>query len=396
MTTISVGQALLILIDKKKTEDLYLIKKLYLMGPADQKEMELLDQLLKDSLLSPYTVSKDHHVIDKNPTRRYFETHLAYETLLLQLKSLNIKKLENVINSCLALAEKADVEKQCENSINFMFNAVFKKNHYHGSESAYEFSEASKLVNTHEHFKVFSAEDQLKLIYLLKIAYLGPEMLALHLPLREAYHSTEADNYFLEPRTKNLGRFTKLSVSDTYHFGLLKSFMPVPLNDIAYGGRLFSNKPSDRYLYNPNAKWPADNFKKLVHPYGGSISGTLVSICRTLYYLHDHKKMDFTSKTEMASFFHCLIAILIYCSGGHTLNEYYSVLKISHIQAAFGKLIDGFKDISMQELLAKDNEKAFDLALKKTLCYHRVLLAKSNLHEDIEEKSKLHLSVRLR
>lgn len=143
------------------------------MGPSDEKEMKLIDQLLKDPLLSPYTVSKAHQVIDKDPTRRYFETHLAYETLQLQLKSLNATKLEEMISNCLSLAEKADVEKKCENNINFLFNAAFGKSHYYRSHTAYEFSEAVKLVNTHEHFKVFSAKDQLKLTYLLKIAYLG-------------------------------------------------------------------------------------------------------------------------------------------------------------------------------------------------------------------------------
>jgi hypothetical protein len=79
MLTISVGQALLILMDKYGTSTE--LKTLYLNGGTNRLTRARIRDLMQHVALSEYQISYDPSVIDTDPSRRYFETHLAYETL---------------------------------------------------------------------------------------------------------------------------------------------------------------------------------------------------------------------------------------------------------------------------------------------------------------------------
>lgn len=99
-TIISPAQGILLLIDHyrnvpnpdlTKVEQL---KKYYLSGARTDEEQKAIKKLLQDHVLNQYEVSYTNDVINDDPTRRYFETHLAYETLRGQLHELSLDELQ--------------------------------------------------------------------------------------------------------------------------------------------------------------------------------------------------------------------------------------------------------------------------------------------------------------
>ena len=83
--TITVFQALMLLIEKYKddtsnTKKYEAIKTLCLSGVRNPKDKQILDDLLKDSILARYRISSRVEDINADPVRRYFESHLCHKT----------------------------------------------------------------------------------------------------------------------------------------------------------------------------------------------------------------------------------------------------------------------------------------------------------------------------
>lgn len=103
-TTISVGQAMLILIDKYQgksgaanEEKCDKLKKLYLSGFRTPEDLNYLEELKREEadVLGKYNISTDFKVIAEEPTRRYFETHLAIQTRKKRLPEVSVDFIEN-------------------------------------------------------------------------------------------------------------------------------------------------------------------------------------------------------------------------------------------------------------------------------------------------------------
>ncbi|QEY52264.1 hypothetical protein [Legionella longbeachae] len=97
---ISVGQALLLLLQKYRNEPFkYLeLKKLYLAGAKNDDFRTKINEYLKDELLIKYTISLTPESSNHDSSRRYFETQLAYETLVRQLPNLHSKSLSAYVH----------------------------------------------------------------------------------------------------------------------------------------------------------------------------------------------------------------------------------------------------------------------------------------------------------
>lgn len=96
---ISPGQALLILIDhyKNDPEKWQNLKNLYLVGIDSSDNEEKINNYLQDSLLSNYVISSTPKDINKDPVRRFFETHLAWETLQCAIDKIELIDLMNYL-----------------------------------------------------------------------------------------------------------------------------------------------------------------------------------------------------------------------------------------------------------------------------------------------------------
>lgn len=65
-----------------------------------------IQTLLADPILEPYEVSFSYQVINNDASRRYFETHLAYNTLKYGLEKFELSELEAYFNELNDMIDK--------------------------------------------------------------------------------------------------------------------------------------------------------------------------------------------------------------------------------------------------------------------------------------------------
>lgn len=384
MAKISVGQALLILIKKYQENPRLLseLKKLYLEGANTPQNKQAIDNWLKDIALRDYEVSKSYKVTDADPTRRYFETHLAYETLKNGLDEINLNDLQNYYKTMYGLT--LDVLDKFDKNSDFTTQEVNKALNGEVIESTLfqkEFSDAVNNIRTGDTYKDFSDENKQKMELLVKCAYLGVMNAKYdYLPIPIYGKGIYAE------KNKGRMRYPSDQESVTSHgLGVMKSHMPLPAEDIAR-----SEKPSELlrpadqfYLKDPDSVWAKDNFARLVHPFSGAISGTMLSQLRTFKYLNDAGYFSsFSEKDKFMSFVKSFASIMLYNSGGHTFHEFLSPLQVKPVQEGFN-FIDGFNDINANNLLQEGNEVSFDKALEDTLEYNENIINRMRLQEEL-------------
>ena len=106
---ITPGQGLLLLLEyyQDDSKKLIQLKKLYLSGAKDvERCIELCDAMLDEPLLEIYDIAIDEKSIDSDPSRRYFETHLAYQTLKHQLGNVDIHDIYDLYWASAALVDQ--------------------------------------------------------------------------------------------------------------------------------------------------------------------------------------------------------------------------------------------------------------------------------------------------
>lgn len=377
MLKISINQAILILMDHYKNKPLQfnMLRKFYVSGLRTQEDGILLEEFLKEPALAEYKISIDYSVINEDPSRRYFETILAFETMKESLKELSIDNLDrhySYLRELLSLTQRKE------------FYYVFSGAKIEDRESPeYEFSDAIMRINNDKQYKEFSNKDKYKLNRLIKIAYLGV-FLCYEYPKFFPMNIYVSHKYFLP---KNRGRVNKedQKLVTSQHYGILKNYMPVPLDDIAYTEIPFSYpRITDRNTFCPEAKWTKHNFEKLVYPFVSSISGTLLAQLRCMLFLKEKNILIFNKKNSFCSFLQCFTSLLLYNSGGHSYYEYLVLLNLPEVRRKF-KFIPEFKSINVESLLFQDNKIAFNSALQKTIEYNKIILNKMRLNYQIRE-----------
>ncbi|PWY54862.1 hypothetical protein DGG96_14665 [Legionella qingyii] len=388
MAKISFGQALLLLIDKYKEDKstCTTLKQFYIQGVVSSTDLDYIEQLFKESQLTyKYKISYSKKDIDEDASRRYFETHLAFETLLIsldQMKKDDILQYNKVLYDTLPEVSRNKFNDFIDGKISPKIDGF-----------ATEYMDAFQKVQHHENYQRLSKEQKEKVLLILRASWIG----VLHARNPEVPVNLYGTGFFSE---QNRGRVVKdkpLSPTSAYlsekspffsnHFGLMKTSMPMPRNDIAYAESGFSFvKPSDQNTYDPEAAWPVLNFSKLVHPFSCSISGTTLCQLRLMIKLQDENKQVFDTEEKFANFLKCFMSILLFNSGGHVFNEFLGVLEIAQVREKF-TFINGFEQINATSLLLNGNEDAFDKALGDTLNYTKVLLAKKAIHEELDTLS---------
>ncbi|MCW8443608.1 hypothetical protein OQJ05_06045 [Fluoribacter gormanii] len=388
MVTVSFGQALLLLIDKYKEykSTCTALKQFYIQGVVTSTNLNYIEKLFQESqLTNQYKISYSTKNIDEDASRRYFETHLAFETLL---SSLDQMKKEDILQYNKMLYDSLPEESR--NKFNdFVEGKISPKI----DGFATEYMDAFQKVQHHENYQALTADQKEKVLLILRVSWIG----VLHARNPEVPVNLYGTGFFSE---QNRGRVVKdkpLSPTSIYllekspfysnYFGLMKTSMPLPRNDIAYAESGFTFvKPSDQNTYDPQAAWPELNFSKLVHPFSCSISGTILCQLRLMIKLQGENKQVFDTQEKFANFLKCFMSILLFNSGGHVFNEFLGVLEIPQVREKF-TFIEGFEHINATSLLLNGNEGAFDKALADTLRYTKVLLAKRAMHEELQTMS---------
>jgi hypothetical protein len=204
------------------------------------------------------------------------------------------------------------------------------------------------------------------------------------------------DIYRTHPWFMNKGKIPAPQEQDStrsQHFGLLKSYMPLPRNDIAVSNVPYLHVKSSEYsTFDSESKVIQNCFQQLVQTYSNSISGVLLMQLRLLAKRkQDYSESKFTkSLANFIQLVRLLISSSLFYSGGHSLYEYAFVLTIPEIQEAF-KTIPGFDSLDLENLFYLGNETAFDAALNTTLKYSSHFLTRKALLQELNQKLRQQL-----
>lgn len=384
---ISPAQALLILIERynNNTSMTSELKQLYLCGADSPLAEKTIKNYLSDEVLNKYQISFDKDVINNDPTRRYFETHLAYETIISQIQnhSDELFPILNKINEQLFI--------KLPDHISYDVSSVLKNGASSLSEEDLvltnmlpdDYSFVLRDIASSTLFPNFNENERNTAICIVQNIYLAvlnarydPD-----LPL-DIYDK----GIYSE---KNRGKMI-IPIEDTtrnQHLGLLKNYMPLARDDIARSDRIIPYlKPSDQARYIENAQWVEQNFNKLVHPFSNGISGTILCQLRCLNNLLNHSASNTLklSASELQEYLKAIISIRLFSGGGHSLNEYLSPLELPEIREAF-HFIEDFDQINLQSMFLKDNQSAFEAGLTKAIKFNCKILERALMHEEFKE-----------
>jgi len=370
---LSPGQGLLILIDyyKKDPTKSEQLKKLYLSGAQNKKDDQEIRRLLKDTLLADYQISYDKQIINNDPTRRYFETHLAYESLKNGLVKLNknalISQFESLKN-LLPANKLAEVVHILSGEFKESDNNLFK-----------EYSDYVAKIKSGKIFEQLLPDDREKIELLAKCSFLAViNAQSIPLPLNiygTGMYSENSKGKIIIPGQES---------TRNHHLGLMKGHMPLALDDIARSPQEIPYlKPSDQATYVDKSRWVEANFNKLVHPFSNSISGTVLCQLRVHAKLKNEGQSAFTHSAEdLAHYNQLLISTMLFNSGGHSLNEFTAPLSLDEVRKEF-KSIKGFEKTTLESMYLTNNKDGFNTALDETVAYNKAILLKADLRAQI-------------
>lgn len=371
MITISVGQALLVLLEKFPNS--LELKKLYLTGAATSQARLELNKWLQHEILSSFHVSPDPLIIYSDPARRYFETKLAYASLKNTLKKLSIHDLFNYTQALWSTHRKV-----CSSQEMVKLRYVIK-----GHLGGHLVSDYIRYLETKRYFSELSTKSRDKIIAVVSIFYLSIKLthkLNDFLPL-----NIYTDQHIFYGVTGR-GREEKLDQTCRSHaLGIIKSTMPISVNDVVYSPIKSKNtRMPDSFDYDLRAKWIKYNFEQLVHPFSTSISGTMLCQLRVMSHYKNRASFPFKTRQKLAPLLTCMIAARLFYTGGHTLFEFASPLGLPEIKKDF-KCIKKFSTINLEYMFYQKNKYAFATTLKDTVRYNRQLIKRAALHEELHQ-----------
>lgn len=370
--TISPSQAILLYISNLRvTEDTTAAEKLYLTGVNSENDRKLFQQICRNPTLKKYCVSTDFKIINEDRTRRYFETQLAYHTVLDYVTSIDLSKLKQFL---------AELESIVQEEDELIVGRVLQGKH--DDEDTLLVKEyidhLERIKNKTLYPDLDNETARTTIEYIIKCTFVSVyvannDKLPINIYGKGIYNSLERGKSSLPQQTQ----------VRTRSYGLLKSYMPVPEDDVA---RLAEEhnyiKSADQASYTPNAYWIQHNAKKLMHPFSNSISGTVLCQLRANLELDKNKKGLLDSFDDFIKYIRLAISSLLFHSGGHSLYEFCAVFSVEIIKKMLGKL-DGYQHITIESLFYHNNANAFQTALMKTIEFNHRVLVRQSVHAEL-------------
>lgn len=368
---------------------------LYLNGTYRPDRLTSLNDILalhKNDVLKPYQISFEPDVIDNDPTKRYFETHLAFATLKNVSKEMDSKKLEYLVSELknMLLISNYTLYKKAKK--------VLKGKQADNTEVSKKTADYLNRIRDKKLFTVeqgFTTSDRKKIKSMIKISLLAIMCATYNknLPLKVYGKDKSCFGFFGKEKGKILK--AKDDTGHSQHYGLIKGHMPLSANDIAFSDSTFPFlKAAEQAKYDEKAIWLKKNFYHSVHPYSNSISGTLLCVIRILCYYQNIGIFTFTdTKKTFDDFIKLFSSTLLFFSGGHSMYEMISVLQLPEIinELQNKNKLDylDLKNKQISSLYFYNNELAFKIALKKSIEYNNQYLGKCQLNEEIIKGVKL-------
>lgn len=423
--TISIGQALLILIDKNKNDPFIYqqLTRIYFLGANSKEDEMMIKKQLNDPAITQYysvslppTESDDKQAYDEalenhyktisnDPSRRYFETTLAFQTLLTKpMQDIELSDLEKhcaYLESMLPTTDSVrhlyseTEQKTLPKTVLQILNNILEGDMRHVKDkvttdqfSGNEYSDAINKLESKDHYTDFSDLDKKKMALMVRCSFLCVNIIRHNQSLPMSKPVDIYSSGFYAP--ENRGVIKKDSYNhnlQSSNLGLMLSYMWVPSDDKEKTNSVSPYpRVADRNTFKPSASWPQDNFGYLTHPFSCAISGTMLIFHKVFKQLQLDNQFLFDTPEKYIQYIKTVVPLLLYNSGGHTFHEFLYPLRLDAVREAFS-FIKGFNDINNQTLFIDSNEEAFNQAIEKAIEYNNTLLARKRLHSDIEERT---------
>lgn len=380
---LSPSQALLILLDKEEYKYDTKLRELFLRGIESPEDRSYFEQIKKDPVLSAYQVVEDEQIIDSDPSRRYFESHLSFESAKEHFKYISEEELEANRDYIFAMSDEQSYSEAQKLALLGAFDAN-KYTYEYAKQTAQnagvdpsmpamepiEFGDAiNMLMKNCSLYKPedFSSESKEKMITMIQCCYLAVINVAKHNSELPFVDITNQAPYIPQARGRVAKDVSQMTVT-TNAAGLMKSTMPIPIDDKLYREEGFSFlKPADRNCYIRNAAFIAKIFNTAFNVFSSSISGTTLCQIKILAQAAIEGKLQFDDPEKLKNFFRCFISLVQFNSGGHSLIEFCKVFELPEIQSFFSEQIKGFDSINVINLFLEGNEKPFEKALTDSI-----------------------------
>ncbi len=345
-----------------------------------------------NDVLEPYIISTDPVVIDSDPTRRYFETLLSLESIKGTIQLLPQDRLNYFYTELCNMLRDQDYPSYTEAMQVLAGQVPNQKN-----ELFKEYASYIKRISNGKVFgddQGFTSDDREVLHQMVSCTFLSvkcAQSIAVNasFPLNVYGSNTECFGYFGGQRGKKL-KDKAQNKGLSHNYGLIKGHMPVSISDDAYSTDCFPFlKSSEQANYEPNTNWVDNNFYHLVHPFSNSISGTMLCLLRSLCFFQNSNIFIFTDNADdFKNFIRLATSSIVYYSGGHSLHEILSVLRLPevirevqekhrlnhlHLEKAF-----------TSQLYLDENRADFDRALNKSIAYNEQYLQRCQINSQIE------------
>ncbi len=441
--TVSVGEGLLIVINACKTAKLdqsiiEQLKTLYLEGIKSATENDFITdikELLADH--KQIKVSKNPEIINADPTRRYFETHLANHLLRanaeeLDTDNLRIFNINLKHNLWRALAQKPDDKIK----LNFILKGVMAPSL---NKYQLEYAELIKKLSSHN-FHGLTAKACDNLAEIAKMTIIATMNTEHDKSMPADIYSDSVFTMGMDGRGRMIKKTNEAVL--TGFKGLMQSITPVPVGDLARDNdteqfqtplyeqeidehdRLVRDKnkninlipvttinedgmgetqkipvhvtrermraspfqrSADQAKFMMESQWCQHLFSRQTQIYSNGISSTTLATLRNIlmqkregnpFHEHYFEKL-------MASF----AALMLYNSGGHSLFEIFEVFKLPQLseimeESGYSQIVR--RDELMQQWLIKDNPEQFNKAIDETLLYMEQLINRRILNAQLK------------
>lgn len=385
------------------------IQNLFLMGVQNDQDRAQLGELLNDEALKNWKVALgDKELINNDPARRYFESTLAHETLKATIDTLNMDTLNNHFKAVYA---------EMPFAMRFLVPLVIYKGSIdsklvQASATAPEYVAALKKLQEPKNWSMLkpSSEEMGGASDVERAQKLQERLEKMQLLLKTVHAAMTAVNtggnhnfplniygvtdspYSPERRGRkdrkdeaNLPQVVKST-----NLGIMRSYHPLTQDDPLYedpnattSGRY--RRPADSSDYIPGAQMPEKFFLNEVSPFVNSISGTMLCQLRVMAKLLEKEKFEFNDNPDqLKAFFKSMVSYMIYNSGGHSFQEFMSVLDLEQVKEMF-KNVPGFDEINLRTLFQDENEEAFRRSINSVINYNDRLLARRTVQEELGE-----------
>lgn len=397
------GQALLTLIEYYQDynldpEKLDKLNRVYISGASDsERSIELYDFLLNEEIMQDTDLTLNEKNINDEPERRYFETHLAYNTLAANLKYLDIKELEklffnifnllqNHIKNLIACTNEMAIKTIDEVIDGKCLNPKFNKTN-NREFNAY----IQRLING-SIFQNFSLKNRIKVLWIVRILYAVQLSGWANSDMPLNIYNTHALYVNKGKKQQSKEELISRGFVRNQNFGLLKGHMlTMGINDIAFSETPLSHvKPCDYFDFDDETTASYKLFQHLVHPFSNGISGLFLMLHRCFAKLHkENIKNIYTESLENFSLFiKTAISSILYYGGGHSIYEFTLLLSIPEVIETM-QFIQGFATLNLEKLFYDTNRDAFDTAISNTIQYKNMLTLRKELHTEIITKHSI-------